>query len=160
MKQAFKAFVRAWGWGTLAGSGPFLLVTVPGALSFASAVPAGDPGTAINLAVFPLLLGGAITLAGMVLIGLPLTAILRYVRGDRKFTYQMVGGLSGFLLPIIFLELSTFGGGAYTLVPAIPGALAGFVAGSIWGGWRESVANKAGNGPETCDYNRGERWLR
>ncbi len=137
----FRAFFRATLWGGFAGGGVFLLLTVPIGISL---LIDGEIGGGISFALLPLIISGIGTLAGMVLIGLPLTIFLREYSREFQRTYAIVGAIGGLLLPTIFFgfldgfHVETLGSAAITL--GMFGVLAGGVAGNVWGSWRASLA--------------------
>ena len=159
MHVGIKTFARATWWGAVVGGGPFLLITVPTILSVISEMATRDLPLALLLVILPILVSATVTIAGMVVIGLPLTMWLHHRQAERQGTYRLVGALCGFVLPLPFLLANgpvdwTF------LVLAIPGALAGFTAATIWGDWREHGATKVGDTSSDLRPDRGERWLR
>lgn len=161
MKMALKTFARAVGWGAVAGGAPVLLFTLPAAIL--SVVDASNEGLAglLYIATLPLLLAGAGTLAGALLLGLPLTALLRRKGRETSTTYGLLGAALGFVLPALaaFAAIGPDIGGAFLLF-AIPGLIAGLTAATVWGNWREQVALVAAAAAQTPRPDRGERWLR
>lgn len=160
MHIGFKTFARATWWGAVVGGGPFLLITVPTIVPVIGEMTTRDLPLALLLVILPILVGATVTMAGLIVIGLPLTAWLHHRQAERAGTYGLTGAACGFLLPWLFaLENGTVD---WTfLVIAIPGALAGTTAATVWGNWREQVtAEVAIDAPtEPCPH-RGERWLR
>lgn len=136
---AIRAFLRAVKWGAIAGGGIWLLMTVPIGVGMALD---GEAGPGLGVALMPLAIAGAGSLAGMLLIGLPLTALLRELRNERCATYALVGMIAGFIAPSLVVALlenfnpfeSSFG-----LFLGIFGAISGGVAGHVWGSWREQL---------------------
>ncbi|WP_338242414.1 hypothetical protein [Aurantiacibacter hainanensis] len=134
-------FFRAIGWGAVAGGGVFLVGTVP--LGLAMLVGDGEP-RGLLVALLPLGIAFAGALAGMTLIGLPLTAFLRHFRREQTAIYATIGIIGGVLLPVLFAGWfeGEFNGGSIGagLFLGLFGAMAGGVTGNIWGNYRESLA--------------------
>lgn len=135
------SFFRAIGFGALAGGGFFLIFTLP----FGIAAAFGDTGPAALLfALLPLGVALAGTLSGMLLIGLPLTALLSHLRWERARTYSAAGFVGGIAMTVLFAGWLGEGFDAATLAAgfalSIFGAAAGGVTGNIWGSYREGLA--------------------
>ena len=135
------SFFRAIGWGAVAGSGFFLVFTVP--FGLATLIADGESG-GLLVAVLPLAIAFAGTLAGMIFLGLPLTALLRHLKGERVGFYSAMGIFGGLLLPMAFLALleGEFNSGSVALGIFLGpfGAMAGGVCANIWGAYRVSLA--------------------
>jgi len=141
MSKSAKAFVRAAWWGALAGGGPFMVLTVPVAIGAMDEAAFVEP---IYIALLPLLIAGSATLAGLVVIGLPLTWLLHRLRKESRKAYILLGGAAGFALPGVVLGFMEGAMGASVLL-GIPGVLAGAVSGYVWGTWRaEETAGTGG----------------
>ena len=119
-------------WGALTGT---VAMVVPLALS--------SPENAVeNLTVglyFVLIFAGLFTLAGMLVIGLPVTALLRAARAEHRYLYAGIGFVAGFGILGAMLGLPS----QYepeALVFLLAGGLAGFAAALRWGRWREALA--------------------
>ncbi|MWV28815.1 hypothetical protein [Aurantiacibacter rhizosphaerae] len=147
------SFFRATGWGAVAGGGFFLVFTVPAGLT--AMISQGDP-QGLLLGLLPLGIALAGTLIGMLLIGLPLTALLRQFRRERAPIFAAVGMVGGLVLPMLFAALleGAFNSGTLWIgfFFGLFGALAGGVCGKIWGSYREDVA-RAADGPEGAPTN-------
>ena len=134
-------FCKAVWWGSLAAAGALLIFTVPiGILVLFDGEAAG-----FYIAVLPLLVSGAGTLAGMVLIGLPLTAFLHHIGRETLANYSGIGAAIGFVLPALFLLVTE--GVEPILLPAglflgLFGMIAGGVAALHWGEYRQSQASR------------------
>ena len=132
MPLHIRAFLRSVGAGTLVGGGFWSFL----ALVLSPAVIAdGEIGVAVLLVGFPILFAGCMTLLGMVIIGLPITALLATLSAESPGAYLLAGGVAGAALcPLVtwlvwgWVELGYF--------LALFGALAGGAAGNVWGGWR------------------------
>jgi hypothetical protein len=135
MKDALRVFVRAALWGSLAGSGPFLIFTVPEALL----APDWTDLEVWGLAVMPLAITAIVVVLAATVLGLPLTAWLSRQGHEDAKTYAVAGLGVGVLLPMILI-LARFGNGVLGAVLALPGAFAGAVTGTIWGRWRERAS--------------------
>ncbi len=139
---AISAFFRAVFWGAVWGGGFLLPFSVAGGIGVALD---GEILDGLGLALIPLFLAGAGTLAGMLVIGLPLTALLRHLRREREGTYGLIGTILGLLLPslvIIFAhpDSRNLAGLAVGLPLGLFCMFAGMATGHTWGGWRERCA--------------------
>lgn len=139
-RAASQAFYKAVWSGALVGGGAFLLLTVPIGLGM---IIDGEVAIGLPMTVLPLLIAGAGTLAGMLLIGLPATFIFAQYPPERSGQYKALGLIGGLLLPgAVMLAFGSttlellYGGGVLGLF----GAFAGLTAGTIWGDWREQGA--------------------
>lgn len=104
----------------------------------------------------------AVTL-GMVLIGLPVSALFRWLDCEDAAAYTLAGAIAGFLVPCLPVLIAGKGTiGESPLFFALPGLVAGATAGFVWGRWRERLAleENADHGPLPPARDRGERWLR
>lgn len=138
MKDAVLTFIRAVFWGSLAGGGPFLFITVPIALT---AFDPSQPEMMIWIAFMPLVVAGAVVLLATIFFGLPLTALLAYLKKEQPETYVFAGFGVGALLPILLLWDGS-GIGSSTLL-SLAGAAAGGVTAWIWSGWRKQVVSRS-----------------
>ncbi|MFB0612875.1 hypothetical protein [Aurantiacibacter poecillastricola] len=133
--NSIAAFCKAWLWGTFAGGGLFLVLTVPLGIAFAID---GLLLTGLLFAAYPILISGAVTLAAMLVIGLPLTAALHRAARETVATYEKAGAVFGFLLPVLALPVFDAEPG-FSLFFAIFGLFAGLFAAHRWGRWRVSL---------------------
>lgn len=144
MAPMIGAFFRAVGWGSVAGSGLFLILTVP--FGLVALIGDGEPG-GLFVSLLPLALGFAGTFCGMIILGLPLTALLGRLGLERQGIYVTAGILGGLLLPMLFAVLfeGSFNSGSATLGIFLAwfGAMAGGVSGHIWGSYREDLTRAA-----------------
>jgi hypothetical protein len=131
MKKAISPFVRAVFWGTVAGGGPFMLLT--GAI----AVSMEWQWNSLLLFFMPAMIAGAVVTLAMLLLGLPLTALLAHLKRENRNTYVLAGALLGALLPLVPVLLTGDNFGGFL---TIPGAIAGTATAAVWGRWREEVA--------------------
>lgn len=119
-------------WGALTGA---LAMVVP--LAFSN--PANAAAALTAGLYFVIIFAGLFTLAGMLVIGLPVTALLRAARAEHRYLYAGIGFVAGFgiLGAVVGLpwryELEA-------LVFLFAGGLAGFAAALRWGRWREALA--------------------
>ncbi|QDH33534.1 hypothetical protein [Porphyrobacter sp. YT40] len=137
MQNAFQAFARAVGWGTLAGAAPYsVLFMIPLA---AAGLGEGEFVATAMLFAYPLVLSGAMVLGSALLFGLPLTFLMSRTGQEHGGAYALAGLLLGAVVPpaIIWL-LAGEVGVAEGLFFAAPGAFAGLVTGTSWGRWREA----------------------
>ena len=130
------AFARALGWGTLAGSVPaIVLIMLPIVAVLIDGQ--GMDSSALYLMIISLTVSGAITLAAMVVLGLPLTAFLKSRGKECPRIYALCGLLAGAVIPFaICLAFGSWEAGAFF---AIIGMLAGFATALSWGRWRASL---------------------
>ena len=138
MKEAVLAFIRAVLWGSIAGGGPFMVLTLPIAIT-GTDWSQPDP-MAIWVAFIPMIIAGGIVASAAVCIGLPLTAWLAFAEAERQHTYVWAGLGLGALLPLAVALL--LDGGSVIAYLALPGALAGAATARVWGGWREKVTRR------------------
>lgn len=151
-------FFRAVWWGALAAGAPYSVFVSYFAIT-ASARYGGEEeiGSILLVAVIPTVLAATGTLAGAFAIGLPFTALLARLGREHIGTYCAAGATAGFILPYPFL-LS--GAGSITgllsegLFLSLPGAIAGSVAGLIWGRWRVGLYADRGDHPNRIDDQR------
>ncbi|MCB2067020.1 MAG: hypothetical protein KDE15_10330 [Erythrobacter sp.] len=134
------AFARAVLWGTIAGGGIFLLVSVPVAIA---ALIDGYIVQAVGVALLPLGISGAGTLAGMLLLGLPVTAILHALNRETARNYALAGTVLGLVSPAAMMAIA--GDSDETLIGfgmflGLFGLMAGGVSSNIWGQWRQACA--------------------
>ncbi len=117
MRAAIRPFLDALMFGALAGSAPSLF-----------------------FAPFALLPSAGGTLVGMLVVGLPLTFLLRKLRQERLAYYVIAGVVFGFTFPIALVgPLALFGRiteWGLLIYFAISGTLAGAVSAYSWGLWR------------------------
>ena len=124
-------FAAALGWGVLAGTaalGFWLLIFADFDI---------DLGEIVGVLLFLSIFVGAFTLAGMVVIGLPTTFILRTVGQENASLYAALGAIAGFLVLAVLFDSPA--NPEWIYLPA-SGALAGFACAWRWGRWRERVA--------------------
>ena len=128
--------------GTLAGGGPAaLILAVP---FFAVMVDSGSFDTSsLFLIAVPFLAAGAITLAAMMVIGLPLTAILKRLGKECARTYAISGLSLGILIPLVIC--AAVGSMEAGLFFAVFGMMAGGATALTWGRWREERAEETRN---------------
>ena len=136
MPPSAKHALRAMLFGSLAGGGPFMLITV--AIAFESS--SNSLTETLALLFMPLLIAAAIVVPAFLLIGLPLTALYRRQNMEKRRIYGFSGLITGLLVPfaIVTIIMGELGVGFAALL-SLPGALAGFITGFVWGGWRESL---------------------
>ena len=133
-RDAVRAFVRAVIWGGVGGALPFLLIAVPVGTSL---LGKGQFAIAVWTMVLPLLIAWPITLAAALVIGPPITWLMDRFAPHRGRFYVLAGLIAG-SLP--FLATGLFPGAIGWMAFAIPGGMAGAVAGWHWGRHRDRVA--------------------
>jgi hypothetical protein len=163
MNDGVKTFARAVWWGGVAGGGPFMILTVPMMLFSLSEIAPSDALSALFFAFLPLVIASVGTLAGMLAVGLPLTAMMRGNKPEAAYPYSLAGMGAGFVIPYLIFAFATgwsieiaVGG----LFLAVPGLLAGTTAATMWGAWREQVTADVADTIAHPRPDRGERWLR
>lgn len=79
------------------------------------------------------------TLIGMLVIGLPVTLVLRLIDAEHRAIYAAIGGIAGFavLTALSGIEPNDLADGLPFLTI---GAAAGFVSALRWGSWRSTLA--------------------
>ena len=137
MKEAIRTFARAVFWGSIAGGGPFTLITVPVALDASDGWQFG----VVWFAVFPLVIAAAVVTLASVVLGLPLTIWLARRKDEDATTYTIAGLGLGLMLPIAVIA-GVGGGWNLAIFLAFPGAMAGSATGVIWGRWRENCRDR------------------
>lgn len=120
--------------GTLGGAFLPLCVLVP-TFVFSFADPSvSDPWSRTPLLPYPIGFSFVCASLGMVVIGLPATAILRRARREELGTYAVVGAVAGGLVAFGF-----FGGaGMFALCGGLSGAMTGYA----WGSARLAALSK------------------
>lgn len=138
MSPSLKHALRAVFWGTVVGGGPFMLLTVIVAVELAE----DSLASALLVAFMPVLIAAAVIIPAFVMLGLPLTRLFRNLGKETRRNYGLAAMAAGFILPPLLMTMLLFDLAALeeSLFFAIPGGLAGFVTGWVWGGWREKAA--------------------
>ena len=132
--RLFVAFWYSVGVGTLAGGGVPAIIFIPLALS---AMAEGGGLAELFIPFVPLVFTGSIVLPAAIVIGLPLTAILKSQGKECPRIYALCGLLAGAVIPFaIGLAFGSWEAGAFF---AIFGMLAGFATALSWGRWRASL---------------------
>lgn len=127
------AFVAAVGWGTLAGS-----------LAFGLPLIVGESNAAPFILVSALLAAmiiGFCTVAGLALVGLPLTGLLKLAGFEFAALYALSGLLGGLFVTSVVFDIDGFAD-ALTSAILCSGTAAGLASGFRWGRWREAVARR------------------
>ena len=129
-------FVAALGWGTLAG-----MIGLAAMLAHLE-----WPGVNLPELVFGLFLYVALVavfnFAGMVLIGLPTTFVLRALKLEHATLYAILGAISGFLALAFLFDVLWMDDLTRLALPG-SGALAGFASAWRWGRWRNRASTEA-----------------
>lgn len=128
---AMLSFAKSVFFGALTGAAPFLLGTTMIAVT---SLPSGIDGDGrifptVWFAALPLIVTIPIVLSASIVIGLPLTLILRRQGRETEAAYIGTGAMVGFALPIICL-LATRGAEGYWM--SALGAASGAVTGRTW----------------------------
>lgn len=127
-----RAFFKAVLIGTLAGAGLPLIFS---ALAFLFSL--SDGGAPLLLLIFPLVLSFAFVLPSAILIGLPVTWLLKHLGRESPTTYATIGGIAGAtvvaILHIVVFASGKTGDGDFNLLTILLGAFSGGVTGWTWG---------------------------
>lgn len=124
-------FAKSVLFGALAGAAPMLIFTTVLAIG---SLPEGVNGDgnllpSLKLAILPLVVSLPLVLGASIVIGLPLTAILKRKGWESGMVYIATGAVAGFILPIVILLLLHAPAGYWT---AHLGAVGGAVTGRTW----------------------------
>lgn len=158
MKGNYTEFMKAAALGGFAATGA--LIAIEGVIHFTLASLDALPTVLIVWAI-TWLVATVITLLAAVVIGLPLTAMLRRFDCENRRNYAFFGSLFGFLIPLVADYLVSDKFNSDNLGYVIAGTLAGTTAGFVWGNWREQVAlEQVATEAKPPRPDRGERWLR
>ena len=136
------AFLRALVAGALIGGAPWLVVTAP---LGASAIAGGDILGGLFALALPILVAGFVTLACMLVIGLPLTALLASKGRECPRIYAFCGGIFGFLVPataLLLLNLGTFEWHRDFVLLTLGGTIAGAATAFVWGKHRKRLRDQ------------------
>ncbi|WP_394730552.1 hypothetical protein [Altererythrobacter sp. GH1-8] len=126
-------FIAAWIWGTLAGTASLVagFAFMEGGVTSMMDLVGGIVAFGIFVGIY--------AAAGMVLIGLPITALLRAIEMEAAWLYSGFGAFAGLLiLWVLFGNSST--DVSEILLFVLPGMLAGLASAYRWGRWREGIA--------------------
>jgi len=129
---ALDQFLAAVCWGTLAGTGAMMTMMLISSPGFDFAAIGG-------VLVFTSLFVSIITLLAMLLIGLPLTLLLRAVDRESAAIYASAGGIVGYLILALMAWLPSPNQPEAVLFPLF-GSFAGGACALRWGKWREKRA--------------------
>ena len=119
-------------WGALTGA---IAMVVP----LAVANPENAAATLSAGLYFATIGAGLFTLAGMLVIGLPVTALLKAARAEQRHLYAGIGFIAGFGILAGLLGVS-WRYEPESVIFLVAGGLAGFAAALRWGRWREALA--------------------
>ena len=124
-------FIKAVLVGSLAGGSPFLLFTIPLALTFVFEPDFGGVGIvgSVWFAVAPAVIAMLFVLPASLLIGLPLTAILARNEQESVTAYAFAGGASGTLIILAILALTDSMAASWA---CLIGTFSGAVTGHVW----------------------------
>ncbi|MFP5434910.1 MAG: hypothetical protein ACLGIM_17585 [Alphaproteobacteria bacterium] len=125
------SFVKSVLFGAVAGAAPVLVFTFALAIN---SLPEGLKGggslfLSVWLAILPLVISIPLVFGASVIVGLPLTTLLKRRRRESEFAYISVGAAVGFALPIVILLLIAAPAGYWT---ALLGAFGGAITGKTW----------------------------
>ena len=154
MKDSYTALMKATAFGGFAATGAML--AIEGVIHFRLASLDALPAVFIVWAI-TWLVATVITLLAAVIIGLPLTAMLRRFDCENCRTYTFFGALFGFLIPLIADYVASHKFNSDNLGFVFAGTLAGTTVGILWGSWRERVAADVAEPAAELRPDRGER---
>ena len=125
------AFVRAVLHGAVAAAAPMLVITL--VMEVISMFDLGRPGgnlwPSLYLMALPLIVTLPLVLAASLLIGLPLTILLKRTDRESERAYMACGAVAGFLIPIVGLLAMAAPSGYWV---ALLGAFGGAITGRTW----------------------------
>lgn len=125
-----RPFVKSVILGAFSGAFPVLIVTcVLALLSLPDSLIQGNIFPSLWLAILPLVISLPLVLGASILIGLPLTALLKLKGWESAVIYVSVGAITGFIIPIVILLLIKAPAGYWM---ALLGAFGGGVTGRTW----------------------------
>ena len=104
--------------------------------------------------------GIGIAALGMLVIGLPVSFILRRAECEDALVYGLAGALSGCLLPCLPGLVMEGTINEEALFFAFLGLVTGATTGFVWGRWCAQLADEADAAEQAFERDRGERWLR
>ncbi len=136
--QFVKALLRSILIGTFAGAWLPTVFTTVVALSILEDPPGLRKGLGgiFYLAAFPTLVSLCFVVPCAIIIGLPLTWLLRGMHKERPEIYSVAGGIFGAIVPATLLWASV---GDLSFLLIFLGIFSGAVTGWIWGRERESL---------------------
>ena len=119
-------------WGALTGA---VTVVVPWAISNPE-----NAAATLSAGLFFVTIGaGLFALIGMLVIGLPVTALLKFARAEHRYLYAGIGFVAGSGFQAALLGFS-WRYEPEAVIFLVAGGLAGFAAALRWGRWREALA--------------------
>lgn len=126
------AFGKSVAIGALVGAAPFLLLTLPMGAGLAINPPRAEatPWDGLLFAVLPLIVSGALVLAGSVMLGLPTYWLLARTKREAATIYTLWGAAWGAVAGTGVQASVGFGGGVWMIVL---GAASGAATGLRWG---------------------------
>ncbi|WP_271078865.1 hypothetical protein [Aurantiacibacter sp. MUD61] len=129
MPSHLKAFGVAVAAGTMAGGGPWLLLSIPLAIDRLGTIGLLD---AIRVMLAPLLFGAPFALLGMLTVGLGATRLLHHNSRESMLSYLAAGVIGGAIIALLFVLILS---GELTEYPlfAIFSVLGGAGASLTWG---------------------------
>ncbi len=125
----YVAATKAVGAGSLVGSALPSIATVLVGLSMVSE----NPGEALLLAAFPLMVTLACASVGFLVVVLPLTAVLKRRQTEGANTYSLFSGIGGAGMPV--LVFFVFGGTTSGILLGLFGLITGASVGHFWWKW-------------------------
>ena len=124
-------FIKAVLVGSIAGGSPFLLFTIPLALTFLFEPDFGEVEIvgSVWLAIAPAVIAMLFVQPSSLIIGLPLTAILTRRDQESVTAYAFAGGASGTLIILAFLAITD---SMVVSWACLIGTFSGAVTGHVW----------------------------
>ena len=127
-----RAFVQAVLLGAIAAAAPMLVVTgIIGTASILDGGPRGDGviAPALYLMVLPLVVSLPVVLTASLIVGLPVTLLLKRWNRESAWAYAACGAVAGALIPLVGLLAAGAPSGYWT---ALLGVIGGAVTGWTW----------------------------
>lgn len=133
-RDALWGLIKAITAGTLAGAIVPVLMLGMATLAFSSST--SDYKTGLSFVLVGFLIPLALVSGSALLIGVPVTLLLKLGRLESQAAYMMVGGLAGILVPGLVLAVAESDPHMFYagLAPGVLGAFSGAITGRAW--WR------------------------
>lgn len=127
-----KALAKAVLVGTLAGAAlPTVLMAILALMQMTDGDSISNArGSALLMLLFPALLVFCVVLPATILVGLPVTALLRRLEWESELAYRIIGALVGLAIPTLLLWSEGF---EFSVILAGQGAISGAATGWAWG---------------------------
>lgn len=136
-----KGFLAAVATGTIAGTAfPAIMLALA---IFGSSSSDGDVRTGLGIAAMIIMVPFALVSVSALLVGVPTTLLLRKMGRESATAYIFIGGLSGFLIPVMILAVAE--GNASIFFSSLPVSILGAISGALtgrawWKNYRAGIA--------------------